>query len=123
MQQPPRLVTLRALKRRGIRREAYFELIKTLGPYFASRGLATRLALGDTSDATPIGFIKPALRDPEALRYVGAVDFHSWRGCTDEILAQWRDAARELREAGEPPRRVIALWNAGLAWCPAPVSA
>ena len=72
------------------------ELIKTLGPYFASRGLATRLALGDTSDATPIGFIKPALRDPEALRYVGAVDFHSWRGCTDEILAQWRDAAREL---------------------------
>jgi hypothetical protein len=30
------------------------------------------------------------------LRYVGAVDFHSWRGCTDEILAQWRDAAREL---------------------------
>jgi hypothetical protein len=27
---------------------------------------------------------------------VGAVDFHSWRGCTDEILAQWRAAAREL---------------------------
>ncbi len=24
------------------------------------------------------------------------MDFHSWRGCTDEILAQWRDAAREL---------------------------
>jgi hypothetical protein len=72
------------------------ELIKTLGPYFASRGLATKLALGDTSDATPIGFIQPALHDPEAAKYIGAVDFHSWRGCTDEILAQWRDAAREL---------------------------
>jgi hypothetical protein len=72
------------------------EFIKTLGPYFASRGLATKLALGDTSDATPVGFIQPALHDPEASKYIGAVDFHSWRGCTDEILAQWRDAAREL---------------------------
>jgi len=72
------------------------ELIKTLGPYFASRGLATKLALGDTSDATPIDFIKPALQDPEAAKYVGAVDFHSWRGCTDDILAQWSAAARQL---------------------------
>jgi hypothetical protein len=72
------------------------ELIKTLGPYFASRGLATKLALGDTSDANPIDFIKPAMKDPEAIKYIGAVDFHSWRGCTDELLAQWRDAAREL---------------------------
>ncbi|HTS66920.1 MAG TPA: hypothetical protein VMH28_33075 [Candidatus Acidoferrales bacterium] len=72
------------------------ELIKTLGPYFASRGLATRLALGDTSDANPIEFIRPAMHDPEAVKYIAAVDFHSWRGCTDEILAQWRDAARAL---------------------------
>ena len=72
------------------------ELIKTLGAHFASKGLATKLALGDTSDANPIDFIKPAMRDPEAIKYIGAVDFHSWRGCTDEILAQWREAAREL---------------------------
>ncbi|MDR3700026.1 MAG: hypothetical protein P4L56_10355 [Candidatus Sulfopaludibacter sp.] len=72
------------------------ELIKTLGAYFAVKGLATKLALGDTSDANPIGFIQPALHDPEAAKYIAAVDFHSWRGCTDEILAQWRDAAREL---------------------------
>jgi O-glycosyl hydrolase len=72
------------------------ELIKTLGAYFAAKGLATRLALGDTSDANPVDFIKPAMHDPEAVKYIGAVDFHSWRGCTDEILAQWRDAAREL---------------------------
>jgi len=72
------------------------ELIKTLGAYFARKGLATKLALGDTSDANPIEFIQPALHDPEAARYIGAVDFHSWRGCTDEKLARWRDAAREL---------------------------
>ena len=72
------------------------ELIKTLGAEFAGKGLATRMALGDTSDARPVDFIKPAMHDPEAIRYIGAVDFHSWRGCTDEILAQWRDAAREL---------------------------
>jgi O-glycosyl hydrolase len=72
------------------------ELIKTLGANFAGKGLATKLALGDTSDANPIDFIQPALDDPEAVKYIGAVDFHSWRGCTDEILAQWRDAAREL---------------------------
>ena len=72
------------------------DLIRTLGAYFASRGLATKLALGDTSDADPIDFIKPAMKDPEAVKYVGAVDFHSWRGCTDEKLAEWRDAARQL---------------------------
>jgi O-glycosyl hydrolase len=72
------------------------EMIKTFGPYFASRGLATKLALGDTSDATAAGFIQPALHDPEAAKYIAAVDFHSWRGCTDEILAQWSAAARQL---------------------------
>ena len=72
------------------------EMIKIFGPYFASKGLATKLALGDTSDANPVEFIKPAMRDPEAVKYIAAVDFHSWRGCTDEILAQWRDAARAL---------------------------
>jgi len=72
------------------------DLIKTLGPHFAARGLATKLALGDTSDANPVDFIQPALHDPEAAKYIGAVDFHSWRGCTDENLIQWRDAARAL---------------------------
>src|ERR1035438_3843364 len=58
------------------------QLIKTLGPYFAQRGLATKLALGDTGDAVPIDFIKPAMKDPEAVKYIGAVDFRKqppWR--------------------------------------------
>jgi len=76
--------------------EEHAAMIKTFGPYFASRGLATKLALGDTSDATAVDFIQPALRDAEAAKYIAAVDFHSWRGCTDEILARWYAAARQL---------------------------
>jgi hypothetical protein len=57
-----------------------------LGAYFAGKG-PPPAALYDTSDANPIDFIRPAMRDPKRL-YIGAVDFHSWRGCTDEILAQ-----------------------------------
>jgi hypothetical protein len=54
------------------------------------------MLLGDTSDATAIDFIVPAMADPEALRYVGAVSFHSWRGWSDELLDSWGGAAREL---------------------------
>jgi len=72
------------------------DTIKALGAAFAARGLATKLALGDTSDATPVDFIQPGLHDPAAAKYIGIVDFHSWRGCTDEILKQWYAAAREL---------------------------
>ena len=72
------------------------ETIKALGASFAAHGLATKMALGDTSDATPVDFIQPALHDPAAAKYIGIVDFHSWRGCTDEVLKQWYQAAREL---------------------------
>ncbi|MGA3096248.1 MAG: hypothetical protein ABSF25_07330 [Bryobacteraceae bacterium] len=72
------------------------DLIKTLGPYFASRGLATKLLLGDIGNAYPISFIKDAMDDPEAGKYVYAISFHSWRGCTDENLAAWGAAARAL---------------------------
>jgi hypothetical protein len=72
------------------------DLIKTLGPYFASRGLATKLLLGDIGNAYPISFIKDGMDDPEVGKYVYAISFHSWRGCTDENLAAWGAAARAL---------------------------
>jgi hypothetical protein len=72
------------------------DLIKTLGPYFASRGLATKLLLGDIGNAYPISFIKDGLNDVEAGKYIYAISFHSWRGCTDENLAAWGAAARTL---------------------------
>jgi hypothetical protein len=36
------------------------------------------------------------LDDPSARRYIGAVSFHSWRGCDDTTLEKWADAARKI---------------------------
>jgi hypothetical protein len=72
------------------------ELIKGLGAYFATRGLKTKLLLGDNSDATSYEFIYPALRDPAARAYIGAVSFHSWRGWNTETLQKWTAAAKEI---------------------------
>lgn len=72
------------------------DFIKGFGAYMASRGLATRLLLGDNSDATTFDFIVPAMDDPETHKYIGAVSFHSWRGCDDETLEKWAGAARKM---------------------------
>jgi hypothetical protein len=72
------------------------ELIKGLGAYFKSKNLSTKLLLGDNSDATTYKFIYPAMNDPEALPYIGAVSFHSWRGWDTPTLQKWADAAKKL---------------------------
>jgi hypothetical protein len=77
--------------------EEHAEAIKKLGAYFKSIGLKTRLLLGDTGDALPSDFIQPALNDPEAVQYIGAISFHSWRGATDAQYQKWADAAARLR--------------------------
>ncbi len=70
--------------------------IKGFGRYLAERGLATRMLLGDNSDATTFDFIVPALEDPDTYPYIGAVSFHSWRGCDDATLRRWAEASRTL---------------------------
>jgi hypothetical protein len=72
------------------------EFIKGLGAYMASRGLETRLLLGDNSDATTFDFIIPAMNNPETHKYIAAISFHSWRGCDDETLRKWAGAAKQL---------------------------
>jgi hypothetical protein len=76
--------------------EEHAEAVKKLGAYFKSLGLKTRMLLGDTGDAPPVSFIQPALNDPEAVQYIGAVSFHSWRGATDEQYQKWANAAAKL---------------------------
>ena len=56
--------------------EEHATQIKKLGAYFAAKNLTTKMLLGDTSDATPTNFIKAAMADPEAMKYVGAISFH-----------------------------------------------
>jgi hypothetical protein len=72
------------------------DFIKGLGACMAAQGLATKMLLGDNSDATTFDFILPAINDKETHKYVGAVSFHSWRGCDDETLKKWGAAARKL---------------------------
>ena len=76
--------------------EEHAKLIRELGAYFVSRGLKTKLLLGDNSDATTYGFIDPAMADPATHPYIGAISFHSWRGWDKETLQKWADAATEL---------------------------
>lgn len=76
----------------------HVQFIKQMGAELVKRGLSTKLLLGDTAQGTPtaLDFIRPCLADPAAHQYIGAVAFHTWRGCTEESLHAWADAAREL---------------------------
>ncbi|MCR5140111.1 MAG: hypothetical protein K6B45_08120 [Bacteroidaceae bacterium] len=76
--------------------EEHAAFIKDMGREMRRRGLATKMLLGDTSDATPTRFVVPALNDPAAHPFIGAVSFHSWRGCDDATLRVWADAAAQL---------------------------
>lgn len=76
--------------------EEHRDFIKSFGQYLADRGLKTRLLLGDNSDATTFSFIEPALNDPSARPYIGAISFHSWRGCDDATLRKWAEASRKI---------------------------
>jgi hypothetical protein len=60
--------------------------------------LKTKCLLGDVSN--PRGtqaFAIPATLDPEAMKYVGAVAFHSWGGAKPEQYAAWGDLAERLK--------------------------
>jgi hypothetical protein len=89
--------------------QEHAEMIKRMGAEFQRRGLSTRQLLGDTSNAVAINFIQPAMADAEAMKYVGAVSFHSWNGGGDEIFAAWGEVADRLQlplfcaEAGTDP--------------------
>lgn len=76
--------------------EEHCTFIKEFGKYLADNGLKTLMLLGDNSDANTFDFILPALNDPQARRYIGAVSFHSWRGCDDATLRKWAGAARKI---------------------------
>ena len=55
------------------------------------------MLLGDTGDAPPIDFINGAMADPDAVKYIGAVSFHSWHGGSDELFAPLGQAAKAGR--------------------------
>lgn len=76
--------------------EEHAKLIRELGAFMRSKGLKTKLLLGDTADGNGYNFVNASLNDPETWQYIGAVSFHSWRGWTDETLLEWFEAADRI---------------------------
>jgi len=72
------------------------EFIKGLGVYLETRGINTKLLLGDTADVNGWPFVEEAINDKSTHKYIKAVSFHSWRGYTDENLKKWYDAAERM---------------------------
>jgi hypothetical protein len=76
--------------------ENHADTIKRFGAYFASRGLKTKMLLGDTGNPTGGWFIDVAAVDTEAAKYIGAVSFHSRNSGTVEQYTHFSSAARRL---------------------------
>jgi hypothetical protein len=76
--------------------QEHTEEIKRLGAYFAAKGSPIKIVLGDVGDPTGVDFINDAMADPAAVKYIGAVSYHSWRGGTDEEFSRWGEAAKKL---------------------------
>jgi O-glycosyl hydrolase len=76
--------------------QEHADFIKGFGSYMDTKGLKTKLLLGDNSDATTAAFITTAMNDAAARPYIGAISFHSWRGWETETLKKWTDAATQL---------------------------
>jgi len=76
--------------------QEHADLIKGLGSYMKTKGLNTKLLLGDNSDANSWAFLNTAIADIATHPYIGAISFHSWRGWETPTLQKWADAATKL---------------------------
>lgn len=71
---------------------------KEFGSYFASRGLTTKMLLGDTGAGTVNSnkIVLPTVDDASIHKYIGAVGFHTWHGCTTADMRAWLLSAQKL---------------------------
>ncbi len=77
--------------------EEHRDLIKSLGAHLQGLGLKTKMLLCDVSN--PRGthvYAQPTVEDAEAMRYVGAVSFHSWGGASPGQYEAWASLAESL---------------------------
>jgi len=72
--------------------------IKMIGQCFAARGLITKMLLGDTGAGTARAnkITVPAVKDASIHKYIGAIAFHTYHGCTPVDLMAWAASAKEL---------------------------
>jgi O-glycosyl hydrolase len=94
----------------GFTPEGHRDMIKRIGAHLASLGLKTRMLLGDTANPRDTHkYVLPTAADPAAMKYVGAVSFHSWGSGTSAQYAAWGDVGQWIglplvvAEAGTDP--------------------
>jgi hypothetical protein len=90
--------------------EEHRDAIKMIGAHFEKLGLKTKQLLGETANPRDRHlYVLPTAADPEAMKYVAGVSFHSWGGASPEQYAAWGDVAEWLQrplfvgEAGMDP--------------------
>ena len=77
--------------------EEHRDAIKRIGAHFERLGLRTKMLLADaTGPRGTVRYALPAAADPAAVRYCGAVGFHSWGGGSPSDYAAWGDLAKRL---------------------------
>lgn len=94
----------------GFTAETHREMIKRIGAHFAAAGIKTKMVLGDTANPRDSHlYVLPTAADPEAMKYVGAVSFHSWGNGSPEQYRAWAEVGHWINlplvvgEAGTDP--------------------
>ncbi|MFL6576135.1 MAG: hypothetical protein ACJ8MR_05945 [Povalibacter sp.] len=84
--------------------------VKRIGTYLKVQGFKTKMLLGDTANPRDSHrYVLATTADPDAMKLVGAVSFHSWGNGSADQYAAWSELARWLNvpllvgEAGVDP--------------------
>lgn len=94
----------------GLTPEEHRDAVKRIGAHFAELGLKTKFLLGDTANPRDSHkYVLATAADADAMRYVGAVSFHSWGNGSPAQYRAWSEVATWLQlpllvgEAGTDP--------------------
>jgi hypothetical protein len=71
---------------------------KAIGAYLKSKGLATKMLLGDTGHGTALAnkIVWPSINDPSIHPYIGAIALHTYHGCNTSDLNEWARASKAI---------------------------
>lgn len=71
---------------------------KAIGSYLKSKGLATKMLLGDTGHGTALAnqIVWPSINDKDIHQYIGAIALHTYHGCNERDLNEWARAAKAI---------------------------
>jgi len=81
----------------GFTGEAHRDMVRRIGADLQRRGFKTKMLLGDTANPRDTHrYVLATAADPEAMKHVAAVSFHSWGNGSPAQYAAWSEVARWL---------------------------